>query len=211
MRFLEEFLEKVALERENPATRGKAAQWLHEHPHVINQVDGDNDSPLMLAATFGCVEGVCILLERGANIHATETALQHTALHMAAGHSETGSLEILKLLIRAGADVNACREFRDTPLMSAASGGCTENVRTLLAHGATASNIGYEWFTALHFAARTKDGLDIARLLLLVGADVNARTRTGLTPSMCAEQSGNIELQAMLEKLVSKRPMYERG
>ena len=61
---------------------------------------------------------------------------------------QTNNLEVAKILIRAGAKVNALNWSNDTPLHEAAAEGNTDIVRLLLQKGAKVSprtkNLGYD-------------------------------------------------------------------
>src|ERR1700683_3729790 len=72
---------------------------------LVNAVSPDGWLPLHLAAHFGHADAVRTLLNRGAKVSAPSTnAMRNTALHAAAaGRSAT----VAKLLLDAGADVNA--------------------------------------------------------------------------------------------------------
>lgn len=102
--------------------------------------DGDSGPDLLSwAALGGALATARLLLERGADA-------DEGALHAAAGRAR---LELVRLLLGAGADVN--RRAPDTgraPLHAAVSGG-------------------------------TEDSLEIVRELLAAGADVNATTNDG--------------------------------
>ena len=114
-------------------------------------------------------------------------------LHRAMDNYDT---EALRMLLEAGADVNA-RDRRDrTPLHEAADRGNVAATRMLLEAGANV-NARDEWgCTPLHKAA----GGDIAttRMLLEAGADVNARDRRDRTPLHEAADKGNVAATRML-------------
>jgi uncharacterized protein len=100
-------------------------------------VSGDGWAPLHLAAAFAGPSAVKLLLEHGAHAHQYSQNPQHNqALHaaIALGDSE----ETIRLLLEAGADVNAVQAGGFTPLHQAAAAGRADLVRLLLANGARA-------------------------------------------------------------------------
>ncbi len=127
----------------------------------VNQSDG-RATPLYYAVTKEHVEAVRLLISRGADVNLDTTwgppiinaawncnaeileALlsrdanansafnSESALHMAA---QRGHLECVKLLVEAGADVNALNKHREPPIHLAKVKGHEEVVEYLLAHG----------------------------------------------------------------------------
>ena len=94
----------------------------------------DGFTPLHLAAYFGGVRAVALLLERGADVHAVaDNPMRIQALHAAASGRH---LDAATALLRAGADPNARQQSGYTPLMSAAANGDGPLLRALLAAGA---------------------------------------------------------------------------
>ena len=64
------------------------------------------------------------------------------------------------------------------------------DIELLLAHGAEVGAKDSNGLTALHYAARTDYGLELAELLISRGADVNARDGAGRTPLDHASELG---------------------
>jgi len=73
-----------------------------------------------------------------------------------------------------------------------------EPVRTLLAKGADVALADNAGLTALHYAARSDYGADIARILLAHGADINGRDKAGRTPLDHAVEAGLVRMPEML-------------
>ena len=93
-----------------------------------------------------------------------------------------GHLEVVRLLLARGANVNASNAINGvSPLFISSYMGHGEVVRELLAHGATASQAVHDGTTPLHASALCGHA-GIAAMLLAAGADVNARNRIHLTP-----------------------------
>ena len=93
-------------------------------------------TPLHIAASGNDLQKVVLLLEKGAELEARDTA-GGTPLMIAAGGSSTP--EIVQLLIEKGAEVNARSTIGLTPLMFAAGDSSTPGiVQLLLEKGADA-------------------------------------------------------------------------
>lgn len=102
---------------------------------LANATAPDGFSPLGLAAFFKREDAARVLLEHGADASApSQNAMKVTPLHSAV--ADGGNTAIAKMLIAAGADVNAAQRHGWTPLHGAAATGDVEIVRLLLARGA---------------------------------------------------------------------------
>ena len=120
---------------------------------------------------------------------------KRTALILAA---KNGNEETTKVLLGAGADVNAVDYFEWTALINAADDGCYSRiVKVLLEFGADVNYKTEEGITALGRASVSGDSKSV-RLLLEHGADVNVRDNEGWTPLMIASNLGNKEVVKVL-------------
>lgn len=98
-----------------------------------NTGEGTHDGPLlMIAAKLGHLDVVELLLDRGANLEATDD-LGRRALQGAAFHGRT---EVAGLLLDRGAAINACDWSWQTALSEAAAHGHEATVALLLSRGA---------------------------------------------------------------------------
>jgi ankyrin repeat protein len=121
------------------------------------------------------------LIESGVDINATDRR-NLTALMWA---SSNGNIEIARLLIEKGADVNAHSGW--TALIWAAAKGQTDVVKLLLEKGADINAVNSAGCTALMLAAylgRT----ETAKLLIDNGAKLNVKSNYGVTALMMARQ-----------------------
>lgn len=148
-----------------------------------------DDRQLLDAVKRGDAAAVRALLKEGADANAAQGD-GLTALHIAA---QEGQIEIVKVLLGAGASVEAkSRIGAYTPLHLAAGTGDAAVVTALLDAGAavnaTTSNTGV---TPLHLAAKALNGEAAVRVLLEGGASVNAVDKAaGETPLMYAAAAG---------------------
>lgn len=121
---------------------------------------------LMGAARSSNLAAVRFMLSHGAQA-ALADKRGYTALHWAVAQptsNPSNELNCVRVLIDAGADVNARNEEGITPLMNAAWFGCRDSVRELLRRGADASLRDSKGRSALDLAVE-RNHKDIEKLL----------------------------------------------
>ena len=177
------------------------------------------DEELFKAVTRGDVARVRELLKKGANVNAREKDYSITVhfmvfnrcvasarvcglspLHWAAAY---GFVDVVKILLEHGADVNPRNVDGITPLHLATVAGHVDVARILLEHGADVNTKNEDNQTPLHYAA-TEGHAVVARLLLEHGADPSIRDKDGRTPLDIAREKGHKEVVRVIEE-------YERG
>lgn len=112
--------------------------------------------------------------------------------------SAFGSVDAVRTLLAAGADVNARNGFNATPLIWSASN--VTKVRLLLDHGADVNAATTQGRTALMIAAACDGCSEIVKLLLAKGADPKVKDTGGVTSLMLAADSGDRESFRLLLK-----------
>ncbi len=145
-----------------------------------------------------CIEKVKIILERSDKKLINDKWAGATAIH-AATRSEINPIEKIRLLIDAGADINAIDEVGDTALMIATKKGNLELIEPVIKAGANINTFNKNGNTALIVATKNGDQ-DLAKYLVKAGADINAVDKNGDTALIIAKKNDNQELSEYLIK-----------
>ena len=165
------------------------AEALAQDPVVATGVE---DIPLLYSVWNEDVQGTAALIADGASLESTDE-VGRSALFLAA---QRGNLELVTLLIEAGADVHKKTVPGDEPIHAAmlAIELSDEVVDALLQAGADPNAGGYFGYTPLHIATTRQDYGFIKYLVEEVGVVVNAQSDIGETPLELAFLSGNDQI-----------------
>uniref|UniRef100_A0A336L5G5 CSON003381 protein n=1 Tax=Culicoides sonorensis TaxID=179676 RepID=A0A336L5G5_CULSO len=138
----------------------------------INEGTDDGDSLLSLACSAGYYELAQVLLAMSAQVEDRGQKNDCTPLMEAAS---AGHIDIIELLLKHGADVNAQSSTGNTPLMYACAGGHVDAVKLLLAAGANVEDHNENGHTPLMEAA-SAGHVSVAKILLEHGAGINTHS-----------------------------------
>ena len=135
------------------------------------------------AAQTGDIEAVTRLLKADPKLVEAKNDEGDTALHQAAGcrRGEEAALSLVRLLLEAGAAVEARNASGQTPLLYASYAGFGRVVELLVAKGAVAKYQDANGRSPLHYAAREGHPA-VVELLLKNGADPAAKDGQNRTP-----------------------------
>ncbi len=109
-------------------------ELLAEDPSLASVYARDGFYPLGLAAFFGHLDAVRVLIGGGADVHATaKNSFKVRPVHAAAASK---NLDVLRAVLEAGADPNVPQQLGFVPLHEAATSGNRAMAELLIAHGA---------------------------------------------------------------------------
>lgn len=147
---------------------GAFERW--HYPVQLRVPPPDGLSPLSFAVRHGDADQVKRLLaEPCTDVNATTGEFEYTALQDAA---RLGRLDMVTLLLDAGAAVNRKTRSGTSPLAQASEKGSADVVRLLIARGATVNENQPCCASPLH-AAAGRGALEVVQVLLAAGADPN--------------------------------------
>ena len=159
------------------------------------------------------LEVVEYLLNAGAETHVAPTGHLADELNITGwtplyAAMKSRKFDVVKLLLKRGADPNAMTKLGSTPFLLASEicdldiiEACVEARADLdfAPSGPDADNLNITGQTAL-FMATLKDRIDVVKFLIHKGAQVNVQNRYGVSPLLLCAESGNHELvQALVE------------
>jgi ankyrin repeat protein len=158
---------------------GLVASLLLTWPELVDARDGSGMTPLFIASAFGHSEVVRLLLDKGADMHATNR-VGAMPFHQAAygGHGK-----VVELLLERGEKVDVRDWDNRTALHLTAWKNQRDIARLLIEEGArvNAEDGTDGGATPLHYAAAL-GSWDVASVLLEHCADIDAKASEGATP-----------------------------
>ncbi len=176
-------------------------RWLIDKGVPVDVVGSGKQTPLHLAAANDRAKAVAVLLEKKAALE-LKNDYGRTALLLCA--RERGQVETARLLIEAGADVNAADRFASTPLELAAWRGKRDFVDLLMAKGARLPELGQQWGQMISMAA--SEGLE-SLFMPLAAKSKDLKTSMGAELIFTAAQGGSEAIIGfLLEKGFDPKP-----
>ena len=177
----------------------------------INGKDNNDDTPLHLVGSIACCQSLKFLLQKGADIRATNR-LGEMVLHSLASSNEIeGFEESLNVLIDSGVDINTVDFKGRSAIHHALLSKDTDisGIRTLLKYGANINVKDYRSRNEMHFAVNefnvctyTLQDIDtrteVIKFLASLGVHINEGDEDGVTPLHFATMKDDLDILVML-------------
>lgn len=121
-----------------------------------------------------------------------------------------GNLDLMRLFLARGADINLVNNSGETAIVLAAWRGKLNVVKWLVDRGARVNAAPRQW-SALHYAV-FGGHTEVADYLIELGADINAQSTNGSSVLMMAIYEGREDLaRKLIEKGADRRPKNDWG
>jgi len=178
------------------SNQSKIAKLLIAKGARVNVTDFEGKTSLHVAAEYNTKdqELVEVLIAKGVDVNAKDTALFNTPLLLAL---DRGQSEMAKLLIAKGARVNVKNSSSVTPLHYRIND--LELTKLLIAKGADIKAQDSEGNTPLHRAIYHRQSRKV-ELLVQRGADINTKNEQGETPLNLAIRNQNQNIVKILQR-----------
>jgi ankyrin repeat protein len=159
----------------------------------------------------GHVRMVNALIDRGADVNAPSTNPEHKKATPLMVASINGRVEVMRVLLAAGARVHLGDSDGRTALMHASYNGQVEAIRVLLAAGAQINQVDAIGGTAL-MAASAQGQVEAIRVLLAAGTQINHLDAHGQTAILAASAAGHVQaVKALLAAGADPRLVATNG
>ena len=162
--------------------------------------DGRGRTALLAATHADKPEVARLLIAAGADVNAKD-GLEDSAFLYAGAE---GRLAILKMTLAAGADLKSRNRYGGNALISACHHGHVETVRELLKTKIDIDHVNNLGWTALLETVILGNGdapyVEITKLLIEHGANLNLADRAGVSPLAHAKKGGFARIAQMLER-----------
>ena len=153
----------------------RVRELTEDDPATVSAVDDRGSTALHFAVSAGHLEVADFLLDNGADLAARDVD-GDSPLHWAA---RAGQVPAIDLLLDRGAEIDVRNHGQETPLLAATRRLQYASVERLAVRGADLEIPNDYGRTPLIWTAREGGDLEMAALLLRLGADVDAVDRFG--------------------------------
>ena len=171
-------------------------------PRIYNLIWPTSHVRLIDAISRGDRVGVERALDSGANVDGKPESLEFEGVSPLGAAAEQGELEIARLLLDRGADVNMADGWCISPLTAAAEHGNTEIVKLLVKRGARVNDSPGGSYAL--WRACVEDKVDSVITLLDAGANPNTTMNDGEPLIKAVRSFKHARIEALLRKAGAK-------
>ncbi|ORZ23480.1 hypothetical protein BCR42DRAFT_136711 [Absidia repens] len=189
---------KKRARRSNKTSTGNRTRSLSREPSEDTLVDSTHSTNKDQSAAAATATTKKKLDPTKLNPHKKDTS-GRTHLHRWAIR---GDVNVVKVLLQAGADPNVTDHAGYTPLHESSLRDRGDVVRLLLENGANVDAKGVDLDTALHDAVDNGHP-KVVDILLQFGADPHIRNSKGMTPLEMAKEHDHFEIQSLLKQAIA--------
>ena len=166
----------------------------------------------LIAAAYGQHLDIArALVDAGADVNAKDNSVQSAYLIATSEIGEVAGLALLQLTLAHGADVRSLDSYNGTGLIRVAHRGHVEITRELLRTNIDVNHVNRLGWTALLEAIILGGGstnhVEVVRLLVAAGADVNLADSSGVAPLAHARTRGYTGMVAILQAAGAREPV----
>ncbi len=151
------------------------SELLKKSPELVNVKDKRGNIPLHLAAKTVNIKVLEMLIRRGSKLNISNNS-GYTPLHYAAYYNRGENVE---KLLKHGVGINLKSLEGETPLHMTAYSGSFSTASILIKHAASITAREARGRTPLILTARESGDMDMVRLLIAEGSDINAVDNSG--------------------------------
>lgn len=180
------------------------SQILQGNPELADLASDGGTRPLHLALDHQRIFLMSLLLHYGANTE-SEDESGRTALHLAA---KNGNLEAAHLLLEAGANLEAISSQGEKPLWIAARANRKHIVQLLLEKQADHESLNVKVRTTALTEAVKSRNVDLVKMLLSQGADVDGIVSRGFSERILGDPSSSEGKKKGASELSSSQPQH---
>lgn len=175
---------------------------LFKHKADANLLSKNGMPPIIVGCISNSFECVQILIKNGADVNWKSSASRNQQPIRFA--SKGGSLNLVKLLLAHGADMESSPDDKATPLLAALHAKKFDIADFYFKNNANVGVVGRDGETVIHEAIKT-GSIEMVRLAIKYKAPLDIKDENGKTTLELAKQSGNTEIKDLIKSALETK------